>query len=165
MTGFRHMRATWSAEIPISAQRFTDEAADWVKSMDYLLDNPFKFSKCVHAPGSERGKLPCSRLMYIDKTGMTPEQAAALPEYFRETLMEVDREAYTLVYRVEGDVIGMRNYFATKEAEPLGPDRCRATMSARFDLRSEIDPATFVSNLEAVYKAVILGIAKHAAGS
>jgi hypothetical protein len=165
MATFRHMRASWSTELPISAARFVAEASDWVGSMDHLLDNPFKFAKCVYASGSERGKLPCTRLMYIDKTDMSKEQAAALPEHFRETLFAVDHEAHTLVYQVEGDVLGMRNYYATKEAEPLGPDRCRATITARFDLRSEIDPDTFVANLQAVYKAVILGIGKHASGS
>jgi hypothetical protein len=164
MATFRHVRASWGAEIPLSAERFVAEASDWVKSMDYLLDNPFKFSKCVYAPGSERGKLPCTRLMYIDKTGLPTEQADTLPEYFRETLLHVDPEAFTLIYQVEGDTLGMRNYYATKEAEPLGPDRCRATITARFDLRSEIDPDTFVAGILPVYKAVILGIAKHVSG-
>ena len=158
MAGFKHMRATFGAEIPISAEEFVDRASDWVKSMEYLQDNPFEFAKCVHAEGSSRGKLPCTRLMYLDKTGLPKEQADGLPEYFRETLFHVDREAHVMVYQVEGQPIGMRNYYATKEAEPIAADRCRATICARFDLDDSIDGETFVSMLQQVYKAVILGV-------
>lgn len=159
MAAFKHMRASWEAEIPISAEQFIDGVADWVGSVEHLYENPFKFTKCVYADGSSKGKLPCSRLMYPDKSGLTKEQAAGIPEYFRETLLLVDREAHALFYRVEGQPLGMRNYFANMEADPLDPSSCRATISARFELLSSIPPEPFVDMLHKIYRAVILGVA------
>lgn len=158
MAEYRHMRASWTSEVPRSASQFVRAAADWVGSMSYLHENPFAFTKCIYAEGSSKGKLPCTRLMYLDKSGMTKEQAASVPEYFRETLWKVDEEAHVLFYGVEGEVVGMRNYFANKEVEPITGDRCRVTITARFDLRAEIDPGPLVEMLQRVYRAVILGI-------
>jgi hypothetical protein len=159
MATFKHMRASWGADIPISAEQFIDGVADWVGSVEHLYENPFKFTKCVYADGSSQGKIPCSRLMYPDKTGLPKEQADAIPEYFRETLLLVDREAQAIFYRVEGEPLGMRNYFANMEAEPLGPDECRATISARFDLLTSVPSEPFVDTLHKIYRAVILGVA------
>jgi hypothetical protein len=160
MAEFRHLRASWGTEIPISATQFVKGASDWVGSMDYLYDNPFKFTKCVYAEGSSKGKLPCSRLMYPDTSGMSREEAAGVPEYFRETLLKVDSEAHCLFYQVEGEPLGMRNYFANKEADPIGPDRCYARITARFDLLKTVDAGNFIEMLERIYRAVILGVAR-----
>jgi hypothetical protein len=162
MAEFRHMRASWGAEVPRSAEQFVKAAADWVGSMDYLHENPFKFTKCIYAKGSSIGKLPCTRLMYPDTSDLPKEEAAKIPEYFRETLWRVDEEAHVLFYEVEGQPLGMRNYFATKEVDPIAPDRCRATVSARFDLLTSIDSDAFVAMLHKIYRAVILGIGKKA---
>jgi hypothetical protein len=158
MAEFRHMRASWSSEVPRSATQFVRAAADWVGSMLYLHENPFNFTKCVYAEGSSKDKLPCTRLMYLDKRNLTEEQAANLPEYFRETLWKVDEEAHVLFYGVEGEVLGMRNYFANKEVEPLASDRCRVAITARFDLLRSVPPEPCVEMLQRVYRAVILGI-------
>jgi hypothetical protein len=162
MAEFRHMRASFSSEVPRSAEQFVEAASDWVGSMDYLHENPFKFTKCVYAEGSSKGKLPCSRLMYLDTSGLPKEEAAGIPEYFRETLLKVDREAHVLFSQVEGEPLGMRNYYATKEVDPIAPDRCKVTINARFDLPTSIAPDPFVQMLQNVYRAVILGVGNKA---
>jgi hypothetical protein len=162
MAEFRHMRASFSSEVPRSAEQFVAAASDWVGSMAYLHENPFKFLKCVYAEGSSQGTIPCSRLMYPDTSGMSKADAAGIPEYFRETLLKVDKEAYVLFYQVEGEPLGMRNYYATQECDPIAADRCRVTITARFDLRTSVEPDPFVQMLQKVYRAVILGIGNKA---
>jgi hypothetical protein len=130
--------------------------------MNYLHENPFKFTRCVYAEGSSKGKLPCSRLMYPDTSGLSKEAAAGIPEYFRETLLKVDRETHVLFYQVEGEPLGMRNYYATKEVDPIASDRCRVTITARFELLKSIEPESFVQMLQGVYRAVIVGIGNKA---
>lgn len=158
MAEYNHMRASWASEVPCSATQFVRAAADWVGSMDYLHENPFSFTKVIYAPGSAKGSVPCSRRMYLDKKNLPPEQAAQLPEYFQETLWKVDEEAHVLFYSVDGEVLGMRNYFATKEVDPIASDRCRVTITARFDLLASIEPQPFVEMVQRTYRAVILGV-------
>ena len=167
MAEYTHSRASATVEVSVSADQFVEAAADWVSHVSHFKNFPFKLGKCVYAEGSSTGKLPCTRLLYVDKTGMTKAEADAYPEYFRETLLKVDREARALFYMIEGEAIGMRNYFACKEVDALGSNRCRVTISSRFDLNASVSSEQHVTLLEEVYRVLIAGVsdsAKNQAG-
>jgi len=160
MHGFRHHRASYGAELDVNADAFFEGAADWTGILDYLPDwHPFKFTHVSLGEGCEEGRFPITRLMHLDKSSLpegTPPES--LPDFFRETLLAADAEAGTLNYRVEGETLGMRNYFAVKEIETLGPDRCKATINARFDFPEEADAEPLIAALMEVYRGVIHGI-------
>jgi hypothetical protein len=163
MAKYKHLRASLTEEVPVSAERFFDAAADWVGHVPHLTDFPFPLAKSAYDAGSSAGKIPCTRLVYVDKTAMPKEQADMLPEFFRETLLKVDRETYCLFYTLEGESLGMRNYFASKEIEPLENGRCRVTVASRFDLIEGVSAEATGGFLQAVYKSLIGGIGRYAA--
>lgn len=161
MTRYRHVRATYGADLDISADSFFDAASDWTGLLNYLGEPcPFKFTHISVAEGSQIGKLPLTRRMHLDKSLLPPDTPPdAVPDYFPETLLAADRDAGTIVYRVEGNALGMRNYYAVKEVESLAPHRCHASISSRFDYPADEDVDSLLAALELVYRGVIHGIA------
>lgn len=158
MSGFSHLKASYSAELAISAETFFDAASDWQGILGILPpEHPFKFTHVDLAEGSSRGQTPCTRLMHLDKSTLAPEVASAMPDMFRETLLVADREAGTLIYRVEGATLGMRNYYGVKDIEPIDGNRCRVTITARFDFPSDADGQAIIDALIEVYKGVVHG--------
>ena len=159
MSEYSHLKASWGTELDVPADDFIKAASHWSNIGECLLDNhPFKFSKVELAEGSVEGVQPCTRIMYLDKSAMSKEVADASPDTFHETLIVTDPIARTMVYKVEGEPMGMRNYYGFKEVEVLGPNKCRATITVRFDFPAELPTEQLMESLIAVYKGVILGI-------
>lgn len=58
----------------------------------------------------------------------------------RETLLHQDDEAMHLYYNIEGvGFFGLRNYLATTDVDEIAPTRCQITITARFDMPSDVD--------------------------
>lgn len=158
MTKFAHRSSTYSAEIGISADDFFDAAADWQGIAGILpAEHPYKFSKVELVSGSVNGQAPCTRRMFLDKSSLPEDVAGGLPDYFQETMLVADKEAGTIVYRVEGETLGMRNYYGIKEIEPIDDKRCRVTIWARYDFPLDADADGMNDGLVTVYKGVIHG--------
>ena len=163
MPEFQHVKTSFSDEAAVSADDWMTGAADWAEHVNFFIETlPLKCTKSVYAPGMKKGQFPLTRHVTVDKSVLSKEEAAALPDVFPETLVWMDAAAHMLLYRIEGEPWGMRNYFAFNEVEPLGPNTCKVTFSSRFDLPKEIPADAFLPGFHTAYKAMIAGIANYA---
>jgi hypothetical protein len=163
MSDYQHVQTTFSDEAPVSADDWMMGAADWAEHVNFFIATlPLKCTKSVYAPGAKKGQFPLTRHVTVDKSVLSKEDAAAIPDIFPETLVWFDATARMLLYRIEGEPWGMRNYFAFNEVEPLGPDKCKVTFSSRFDLPPGFPADAMLPGFHTAYKAMIAGIAGYA---
>jgi len=163
MAEFKHMRASVSGEAPCSADDWVEAAAEWAEHITHLKATfPMPFTKCVYAEGHKKGQYPLTRLVHVDKSKMPPEAAAATPDIFQETLLRVDKQARVLFYQIDGEPMGMRNYYANKEVDAIDANKCRVTISARLDIPKAVPEEALAPTFQAVYASLIAGIADYA---
>jgi hypothetical protein len=163
VTEYKHVRTSLTEEASVAADEWMQAAADWAEHIEFIKARlPLKVSRCVYAEGMRKGKYPLTRLAHIDKSAMSKEEAAAVPDIFSETLIWIDSGARMLLYQIPGEPWGMRNYFAFNEVEELGPNRCRVTVSSRLDLPKEVSVDNLLPAFHAAYKVMIVGTADYA---
>ncbi|SCW53617.1 Polyketide cyclase / dehydrase and lipid transport [Sphingobium faniae] len=156
MAGFGRCNTFVEADIDLAAVRFFDAMNDWSGFLQYFPDDiPLKLSRIDLAEGNIEGVLPCTRRAFIAKELYPEEFRAAVPDYVLETLLAADRDAGTLVFRVEGELNGMRNYYGRITVSPLGVDRCNVRFSAQFDLVEGGDGQAAIDSIEEMHRKVI----------
>jgi hypothetical protein len=81
----------------------------------------------------------------------------------RETLLHQDDEAMHLYYNIEGQgPLGIRNYLATTDVDPISDDACLVTITARFDLAPDASVTKAKALIDAAHNdAVIGGMRRH----
>lgn len=159
MTKFKHVTIVYEADVNLPADRFFDHLTDWTNVLAYLPEwHPFAFTHVTLAEGHSDEGFPRTRLMYLDKTalpdGTDPD---SLPDSFAETLILADKEAGTVVYKVE-PTLGMRNYYGIQVIEPRPGNTCHTKLTVQFDCPEDLYDAEFERMLIQVYKGVIHGI-------
>jgi hypothetical protein len=154
-------------EVDLPADTIIDAYADWVHVDRYLpCEFPFRFERIEYAPGSGPNKYPCTRYMFLDRSTLSAEMQAQLPEFFSETVYSVDREAGTINYSVDKiGPFGSRNYFACTTVDPLEGNASRVTTNSRFDLPRGASLAEYCGMLETLYRWQVTGIAQWAKSS
>lgn len=159
MSKFQHVHIVYEAEVDLPAERFFDALTDWTGLAAYLPAwHPFKFSHVTLGEGSTEGRLPLTRLMHLDKSALPKDTPPdSLPDCFAETLIVADKEAGTIVYKVE-ETLGMRNYYGFQEVDSVSNGKCRTKLNVRFDCPSDVDLVPFRDTLIQVYKGVVHGI-------
>lgn len=76
----------------------------------------------------------------------------------RETLLYQDDEAMHLYYNIEGvGPNGVRNYLATTDVDPVGPEACQVTITARFDLERGGDVAKAKALIDFAHNQGVFG--------
>jgi hypothetical protein len=102
--------------------------------------------------------------MYIDRASLPPDRNHAdWPEYFDETLVAVDYEARTLLYRVDGRGANCsRNYQACNEIDDLGGGRSRLAFRARFDLPPGGSVIGQIARMESIFGLMAQGFEEKA---
>ena len=95
-------------------------------------------------------KTPRTRVFYFNDERMG---------IVRETLFHQDDKAMHFYYNIEGiGPAGVRNYLATTDVDKISDVECQVTITARFDLPSELNMLTAKSVINAAHLGVIKGL-------
>jgi hypothetical protein len=158
MNAYQRVSAQKSLKVSAGADEFFKQLMRWDEILGWP-DPPVRLTRVNLAPGHKLGKVPCTRLCYIDHSTLPPGVPSdAVPEYVSETLLMFDFEARTCLYVLDGEgPNGMRNYIATTQVDALDAKTSLVTCIGRCDLPSKESAEIIHGMLVATYDRGVIG--------
>ena len=134
--------------VPASAHRVWEWITDWAGTRRGTR-------------GGGAGDLAFGKIQLVGDPDTTPRtRVMEFPALgvVRETLLHQDDEAMHLYYNIEGEgPLGIRNYLATTDVDPLSEEACLVTITARFDLRPDASVTKAKALIDAAHNDAVIG--------
>jgi hypothetical protein len=144
---FERVRTINQSLIDQSAEKVWSYLTDWAGSRRQRAGGMGQLTVAKISLEGEIDQIPRTRVLEFGAFGTV-----------RETLLRQDDSAMHLYYIIEGTgPLGIRNYLATTDVDPVGPDRCQVTITARFDLERGGDVVKAKGLIDFAHNDAVIG--------